>query len=255
MLSETDKAPVFQPLARKALADDVLLVLRRMIIRQELKPGEKITESGIAAQLGVSRTPVREAFQRLTYEEFLIDRPGRSPQVSPISVCKVQEVYPLVAVLEGLAARLACPRLTESDLAQMEEWTRQMASHARHGEIQGLVEADAQFHGVLHQRAENAHLQKVICDLRLRTARMEYTFFSTSDEVRLSVLRHKKLVRVLRSGNARRAQKTLEKQWDLGRQALLRIIEKNTPAVGAQDESAALLAQVRKLARESAAAF
>lgn len=213
------------PLARKPLADEVYSILRRMIIRRELHPGARLTEGEITELLGVSRTPVREAFQRLAYDELLTLQPGRSPQVRPITVNSIEEAYPLIAVLEGLAIRLACRRLTEGDLRHMEELTGEMERCGRRGDTESLMVADNSFHGVLHERAENTRLHRVVADLRRRLQRMEYVFFSTPEAVRASVRRHRHLVRLLRRGDPRAAQKALERQWELGKQAVLQLVQ------------------------------
>lgn len=195
-----------------------------MIVRRELAPGTRITEGQVAELLGVSRTPVREAFQRLSFDEFLIDQPGRCAVVSPITLQKIDEAYPLIAVLEGLAVRLACPRLTEADLRHMEQLTSQMAQHGRRGDTELLMQADNSFHGVLHQRAENGRLHRVVADLRQRLERLEYVFFSTPEAVQASVRRHRKLVRILRRGRPAAAQAALEKQWELGQHAVKKLV-------------------------------
>jgi DNA-binding GntR family transcriptional regulator len=235
-----------KPLARKPLADEVYSVLRGMIIRRELPPGARVTEIEIAERLGVSRTPVREAFQRLSYDELLNDEPGRSPQVSAITVQRIEEAYPLIAVLEGLAIRLACRRLTEADLRHMEDLTQQMALHGRRGETELLMQADGKFHGMLHERAENDRLHRVVIDLRARLERLEYIFFSTPEAVAASVQRHRRLVRVLRRRDPRAAQKALERQWETGQQAVRSLVERlalvSPEAAGAEAESPATLA-------------
>lgn len=71
-----------------------------MIIRRELRPGARLTEGEVTELLGVSRTPVREAFQRLAYDELLTLQPGRSPQVQPITLDSIDEAYPLIGVLD-----------------------------------------------------------------------------------------------------------------------------------------------------------
>lgn len=213
-----------RPLARKPLADDVYSILRRMIIRRELLPGARLTEGEVTELLGVSRTPVREAFQRLAYDELLTLQPGRSPQVKPITLESIDEAYPLIGVLEGLAIRLACRRLTKADLRHMEELTGEMERCGRRGDTETLMLADNNFHGVLHERAENTRLHRVVADLRRRLQRMEYVFFSTPEAVRASVRRHRHLVRLLRRGDPRAAQKALERQWELGQQAVLRLV-------------------------------
>ena len=220
------------PITRQDLGAEVHTTLRGMIIRGQFEAGARITETGIAQLLGVSRTPVREAFQRLEFDGLLTVRPGRSPRVSLFTAADIQEIYPLIAVLEGLAARLAGPRLTESDLRYMTQLTDEMARHARHGAIDELIDADASFHGVLHERAGSPRLKRIVSDLRERMERFEYAFFSTPSVVRASLQRHRKLVRILSSGNFARAERTLMKQWDLGRQALLDIVRRKKLIVG-----------------------
>lgn len=196
-----------------------------MIIRRELRPGARITEGEVAELLGVSRTPVREAFQRLAYDELLLLQPGRSPQVKPITMRSIDEAYPLIAVLEGLAIRLACRRLTEADLRHMEELTGEMERCGRIGDTETLMVADNAFHGVLHERSENTRLQKVVADLRRRLQRLEYVFFSTPEAVKGSVKRHRWLIRILRKRNPREAQKALEYIWGVGQESVHRLVE------------------------------
>jgi DNA-binding GntR family transcriptional regulator len=212
------------PLARKPLADEVYTILRRKIIRRELRPGSRITEGEITELLGVSRTPVREAFQRLAYDELLLLQPGRSPQVKPITVRSIDEAYPLIAVLEGLAIRLACRRLTEADLRHMEALTVEMERCGRTHDTESLMAADNGFHGVLHERSENTRLQKVVGDLRRRLQRLEYVFFSTPEAVKGSVKRHRWLIRVLRKRDPREAQKALEYIWGVGQESVHRLV-------------------------------
>jgi len=196
-----------------------------MIIRRELRPSSLITEGEIAQLLGVSRTPVREAFQRLAYDELLILKPGRRPQIEPITLSKIEEAYPLIAVLEGLAIRLACRRLTESDLQHMEELTADMERCGRRGDTESLMVADNGFHAVLHERAENMRLHRVVTDLRRRLQRLEYVFFSAPEAVKGSVKRHRWLVKVLRKRNPREAQKALEYIWGVGQESVQRLVE------------------------------
>lgn len=227
----TRKGLSVQPLQRKALGDDVYAVLRKMIVHRQLQPGSKIVEGQIASLLGVSRTPVREALQRLEYDGWVQTRLGHSPRVAPMTISKIQEIYPLIAVLEGLAVRLATLHLTPADLRQMEELTDTMEACARRGEVEKLLEADNQFHGLLHERSQNRSLRGFVSELRAKTERLEHVFFSSAESVHGSLRRHRKLVRLLRGGDAAAAQKAVESQWELGRVELLEIVRKKKMAV------------------------
>lgn len=221
-----------KPLSRKPLGDEVYHTLRKMIVQGPIEPGVKVVEAQLANSLGVSRTPVREAMKRMEYEGLLVSRPGYSTRVTIPSIADIEEIYPLIAVLEGLAAQLAVPHLTNSDLDYMEELARAMAHHARRGETEELVSADTQFHAVLHNRSQNPRVRSVVADLRRQVERLEYTFFSIPQAVRGSLERHKKLVRVLRRRDPRAAQRALERQWDLGRKALVEMLSRRGVPAG-----------------------
>ncbi len=213
------------PLSRKLLSGEVYQALRRIIVQGQLTPGAKLIENQVANLLGVSRTPVREAFQRLEHDGLLVTRPGHSTRVTARTVQDIEEIYPLIASLEGLAARLAVSRLSGTDLRYMEELTRAMARHARRGEIDELLAADTKFHAVIHEASQKRHIRRAVADLRGKMERFEYAFFSSPRAVRASLKRHRNLVRVLRQCDPHTAQRTLERQWDLGRRALLKIYQ------------------------------
>jgi DNA-binding GntR family transcriptional regulator len=213
------------PVARKPLGDVVYSALRRSIVTLELAPGSKVTEVEIARRLGVSRTPVREAFQRLELEGWLITLPGMSPRVTPLAPEKADQTYPLIGVLEGLAVRLALPHLTRKDLHFMQEQTDRMERMARRHDPEGVLAADARFHAVLHERTGNPRLVETISELRGQMERMEFLFFANRRAVQASLKRHRRLVRVLRTRDLRVAQRAIERQWDMGRKSVLELMK------------------------------
>ena len=214
-----------QPIARQNLSEEVYCVLWRMIVHAELEPGSKVAEEEVASALGVSRTPVREAMHRLEYEGLLTASPGQSSTVAPPTLEGLEEAYPVIGVLEGLAVRLAVLNLTDDDLRRLEEVTAAMAKHGHRGEIEELIEADTQFHGLIHERARNSRLQRIATDLRRQMERFEHIFFSSPAALEASLKRHRRLVQILRTRDPVAAQQALERQWDLGRQAVREALE------------------------------
>lgn len=220
-----------RPLTRQPLRENVYSVLRRLIVQGQFQPGAKILEGRVAKALGVSRTPVREALRRLEYEGLVVTRPGYSTRVTTLTSNDIEQIYPLIAVMEGLAAQLATSCLTSADFNYMNKLTQAMARHARRGEIEKLVAADTQFHSVLHERSQNRRLRRIVRELRGQAERFEYIFFSSPQAVRASVKRHKNLVGMLKRRHPLAAQRTLMRQWELGRRAVLAMIrEKRTAA-------------------------
>src|SRR5687767_4743785 len=87
----------------------------------EYRTGQRLLPEALALEIGTSRMPVREALRRLATEGLVTIRPNRGVTVSGLNVSDMQEVFEMRAVLEGLAARLALPRLTEARIRQLED--------------------------------------------------------------------------------------------------------------------------------------
>lgn len=219
------------PLPRETLADTVYSALRKMIVHAQLPPNSKIVEDQLATALGVSRTPIREALQRLTYDGFIVPgEKGAGAYVAELTVQDIEEVYPLVEYLEALAVVQALPHLSDDDFSRMEDLTEEMARQAEASEVEKLVNADNEFHSILHNRSGNRRLKKIIRELRTQMERFEYLFFSTPEDVKLSLGRHRKLTRILRAGDATKAREALMEQWDIGRQRLITLVTERTHA-------------------------
>lgn len=104
-----------------SLSDQIYRTLRHALLQREFTPGTRMVETALSEQLGVSRTPVREALNRLTVEGWLEARPNKGVVVAGISPQEVRERYSLRQVLEGYGAREATPRISEEELDRLEE--------------------------------------------------------------------------------------------------------------------------------------
>ena len=136
----------------------------------------------------------------------------------------------MLALLEGLAVRLAAPRLTAEDLRVLQKIVETMKAASGSGDVEELVRADAEFHDYLIVRSQNRRLHRALTDLRAHAERFEYLFFSSKKEVRASLRQHERLVQILKRRDARAAQRHMVKQWDFGGRALLRLIRDQHPA-------------------------
>ena len=121
----------------------------------ELKPGQRLSEVAVAKQLGVSPTPVREAFRDLEHDGLIVVKPHRGAVVRPLSHRDLAEMYSLRSHLERFAVRLAHPKLTGADFARLEGLIRQMENLARDGDSAAMVEADVEFHRVIVTLADH----------------------------------------------------------------------------------------------------
>ncbi|MGF1523457.1 MAG: GntR family transcriptional regulator [Leptolyngbyaceae cyanobacterium] len=118
--------PQTATLNRVFLRDNVHQSLLRWIIEGVLEPGEKLKDKELAAQLGVSRTPVREALRKLEDEGLVETAANRWTRVAPIALQDAERIYPIIQALETLALTLAFPKLSALNMCQMRDANHQL---------------------------------------------------------------------------------------------------------------------------------
>jgi DNA-binding GntR family transcriptional regulator len=144
-----------------SLSDQVYAHLRQAIICSDLLPGEKLVELEIAAQMGTSQGPVREALQRLEHDG-LVERQARSATfVTSIATDEMYELFSIRSQIEGFAARRTAQKITDAQFDQLDELVQKMAKAGEQKEIITLAEYDMQFHQSLVEWAESAGLLRV----------------------------------------------------------------------------------------------
>ncbi|WP_337869984.1 GntR family transcriptional regulator [Meiothermus sp.] len=139
--------------------------LRGAILMGALLPGVRISEPGLAQELGVSRTPVREALQRLAQEGLVELLPGKGARVRVLSAEEVREVYDVRALLEGEAAALAAQNATEVELNRLERLLQVLEALPKEAYAKQM-QVDFDFHTVLIEAAHNKTLARIYADLR-----------------------------------------------------------------------------------------
>jgi len=142
---------LLSPIPQYTLADAVTARLREAIVTCELAPGEKLAETALATQMGVSRSPVREALHRLQRQGLVQSEPNRGSYVWEPTEADVDEIMSLRVMIESLAAEWALPNLTDEDFAQLEEIIERQ---------QQLIEA-REFLKLIH---EDKHFHEYVCD-------------------------------------------------------------------------------------------
>lgn len=148
-------------ISRSVLADQVKERILEGILDGEFPPDSRIVETQVARALGTSQAPVREALRGLEALGLVEITPFRGARVRRPSKREVIEAYAVRSTLEGLAARLAVPRMTDDDLAELAGYLDEMRAAARHGDGHVLAEADAHFHSRIVELADNGTLEKV----------------------------------------------------------------------------------------------
>jgi DNA-binding GntR family transcriptional regulator len=148
-------------ISRSVLADQVKERILEGILGGEFPPDSRIVETQVARTLGTSQAPVREALRGLEALGLVEITPFRGARVRRPSKREVIEAYAVRSTLEGLAARLAVPRMTDGDLVELAGYLDEMRAAARNGDGHLLAEADAHFHSRIVELAGNGTLEKV----------------------------------------------------------------------------------------------
>ncbi|WP_336026807.1 GntR family transcriptional regulator [Geodermatophilus sp. FMUSA9-8] len=197
---------------RSLLRDDVYRRLRDAIVDGTFAPGEQLRDLELAAWLGVSRTPVREALLRLAHGGLVSARPGRSTVVSTLDARDVRDARDVVAAMHEVAVREAVPVLGEADLAAMRDANRRFADAVAAGDVETALRVDDELHDVPVRVCGNRALATVLEQFTPTVRRAERLRFG-SLRGRTSVTRHDELIRLCATGDAEGAAGVAYDTW------------------------------------------
>lgn len=200
-------------IARTPLGEQVYLQLLQRIQHGTVPAGSKLRDSAIAAELGVSRTPVREALLRLSREGMLSADTGRGFRLAPLDRAQLREIGSILAALEPLALDQSAQPGPEqlgrlADIVRRLEQTR--------GDIAGCIELDDEFHRLLLEGCPNRRLLGLVGTLRRSLRCYLHHYLQQGGRVSLSSLQHSRIAEALRKGDRPAARQLLERKWRRG---------------------------------------
>lgn len=214
------------------LREVVCETLREAIRDGILEPGERLMEIQIAEELGVSRTPVREAIRKLELEGYVIMLPRRGTYVANLSIKDINEVYEIRASIDALAAGLAAERITDDELEQMERMLVATVEAFDKGDMDRVVEYDTKFHDVLYCASRNARLVGIINNLREQLTRFRSISMAYPGRMKKTMEEHGRMVEAIAQRDVELAQQLARQHMENSEQALLldlqKVVEKST---------------------------
>jgi DNA-binding GntR family transcriptional regulator len=232
--------PALKPLDRPAgLGDQVYKTLRDYLGSHVIVPGQRLQEATLAVQLGVSRTPVREALARLE-SDGLIAADGRSFVVPVLSDADVDEIYELRALLEPAAlAQVAESVADPRTLARIADALRAAEAADRNVDADGFIDANARFHLAWHELVANRRLLRAIALYagHVRYLRMLTLNNAAARKAALSGM--KKILATLRTRDAERARRVMREHLDVARGHLRFVLDDIRREAAAETASAA----------------
>jgi DNA-binding GntR family transcriptional regulator len=194
----------FTRLHQPSLVERVATDLRQAIVEGRLRPGDKLSDARIAADMGLSRAPVREAIRRLAAQGLVEEAPRRGAFVSRLSRVGVHEIYDCRRALEGIAARRVAVMQPAAALAALDDIVEtEMEDVARRRDAVGMADADGRFHRALVAAAANEWLDRLyaqIADQMRLISTLDNTAHPGADVAELAAI-HRPVVAALRAGD------------------------------------------------------
>lgn len=208
----------------KPLREIVFETLREAIINAVLKPGERLMEIQMAEEMGVSRTPVREAIRKLELEGFVVMVPRKGAYVAGISIKDIADVFEIRAAMEGLAAGLAAERITEEELEQLERILVKIGECVQNNDLEKLIEVDTEFHDTLYKACRNERLVQIVSNLREQIQRARTASLSTPGRSKYALEEHKKIVEAVSERNVELAGMLAREHIENAENAMLDVL-------------------------------
>ena len=185
------------PIPRRSLHEELLDRLRALIVEGELAPAVKVPERELCQRYGVSRTPMREALKVLAAEGLLILTPNRGATVAPITLEEMEEVFPVIGALEGLAGELACKSVTDAELKAISAFHGRMLDAYATRDLKRYLAANHAIHDAILAAARNATLTQTHRSLAGRVKRARCLANLTAKRWQQAVEEHERMLDLL----------------------------------------------------------
>ena len=208
----------------KPLRDVVFENLRDAIITQVLKPGERLMEIQLADEMGVSRTPVREAIRKLELEGLVVMVPRKGAYVAGVSMKDIHEVYEVRSALEMLAVTLAAERITDEELNALEQQVlRESEEEAKKdgSALDNIIYIDSSFHDIIYQAARNQRLVQFVNILQEQLQRFRAASLARPGRSKTALEEHKQIVEALSERNGELASKLAQEHIENAENAMI----------------------------------
>ena len=192
------------------LRDVVFKTLRGAILRGELKPGERLMELKLASQLGVSRTPVREAIRMLEQEGLAVTVPRRGAEVAKMTEKDMEDVLAIRIALEDLAMRLSCQNISDEMLDRIKSAMLDFEDKINCSDVEDIARADVEFHELLYEASNNPKLITLLNNLREQIYRYRIEYLKDPETYPLLVEEHRQIYEALLARDEDAAVKHVE---------------------------------------------
>jgi DNA-binding GntR family transcriptional regulator len=208
-------------LTRQRLHDTVVEHLRRFITEGMLEPGAKLNERELCENLGISRTPLREALKVLESEGLIEINPHRGASVARMSELEVREAFELVSGLEGFAGELACERITADELDEIKALHDAMVVCKNRNDLPGYYQRNQAIHDMINLAARNDALRQTWLSLNGRLQALRFRSNYHAPKWARAVHDHEEMIHALEARDGKRLSSILRDHLQEKRDALM----------------------------------
>ncbi len=199
--------------------------LRLLIESGELAPGTRLNETELCEDMGVSRTPLREAVRSLATEGLIELQPNRGAIVSVVTEEDVTEILPIMASLEGLGGRLAATHMEPAKIIQVRQIHDQMISHYKNNDMEKYFETNRLIHELISEGSGNQTLVDTLQSLSAKVHRARFTSQMTRESWDMAVSEHEEIIAALEERDPDRLEDILIQHLETKRATILGSIE------------------------------
>ena len=196
----------------RPLREIVYEELKRQILVGEIAPGTRMMEVELAEDMGVSRTPVREAIRKLEKEGLVTIEPRRGAYASDISIKDMVDVLEVRQMLEGMAASMAAQKVTEEEKLDFVEANSAYKNAVKKGNIEEIIRYDELFHQLIVSYSGNKTLNQLLSQVQELALRFRYIYYDDFSRYENMPVEHEEIEEAIISGDTQKAKVVAEEQ-------------------------------------------
>ena len=209
------------------LRENAYELIKRMILKGYLKPGERLIESQLSKKFGVSRTPIRESIRKLAAEGLVEITPKGGTKISKLTKNDIDEIYEIRDVLESLAAEKAASIITDKEIESLERSLKDSEKALLNKDIKKMAQIDTKIHNLISKSSKNNRLFQLIDVLCTNITIQRELILETPGAGKEAIVDHRKIINALKERNKKAIRKSIHEHIMRGREILLEKILSN----------------------------
>lgn len=207
---------------RKSLREEVYESLKKSILHGKLKGGQRLIEETLAHQIGISRTPVREAFHKLERDDLVSKLPKGGFAVREFTREDVEEIFGIRSALESYAAYLATLHITQDKISQLEKKVKELENALEKGDDEKFVQLNTEFHDLIYKSCKSRKLLEMINNFRDYFYRYRSFLLHTEKGVNYSIDDHRHMLDAMKKKNPRLVERLVRNHLTRGKDIILK---------------------------------